>query len=88
MLEGQIRRLMVRMEEFENERKKEEGWRMARFEWLSGMDKGSGSRLRSRIGWMEARKQQGSEQSNLRTSGDLVGVQERGPGSSWENQFM
>ena len=40
MLEGQIRRLMARMEEFGNERKKEEGWRMARFEWLSGMNKG------------------------------------------------
>ena len=37
---------------------------------------------------MEARKQQGSEQSNLRTSGDPVDVQERGPGSSWENQFV
>ena len=45
-------------------------------------------RLRSRIDWMEARKQQGSEQSISRTSGDPVGVQERGPGSSWENQFM
>ena len=40
MLEGHIRRLMVRMEEFENERKREEGWRMARVEWLSGMNKG------------------------------------------------
>ena len=39
MLEGQIRRLMKRMEELENERRREEDWRMARVRWLSEMDK-------------------------------------------------
>ena len=40
MLEGQIRRLMKRMEELENERRREEDWRMAQVRWLSEMDKG------------------------------------------------
>ena len=45
--------------------------------------------LRSRIEWLEAKKQQGSCQHKLRTSGDLVGFQEREPGFSRErSQFM
>ena len=34
--------------------------------------------MRSRIEWLEAKKQQGSGQSKLRTSGDPVGFQEKG----------
>ena len=37
---------------------------------------------------MEARKQLVSVQSKMKTSGEPVGIQERGPGSSWESQFM
>ena len=67
VLEGQIRRLMERMEEFENERKREDDWRMARFEWLSGMDKGmwlggkeKNERERRNRGRREKRREWGS----------------------------
>ena len=45
-------------------------------------------RLESRIEWIRARKQEGSEQSNMRMGGDPVGVQEKRQGSSWKSQFM
>ena len=44
--------------------------------------------IESRIEWLEAKKQQGSGQSKLRTSGDLVGFQERSPGFLGGIQFM
>ena len=55
--------------------------------------------LRSRIEWLEAKEQQGSGQSKLRTSGDLVVFREKGtrvfwvepghvmPGPGWHQMF-
>ena len=43
---------------------------------------------RSEIEWLEQRKQQRGGQGNLRTSGDPACYREKGPGSSWEGQFM
>ena len=40
VLEGQIRWLKKRIEELENDRKREEDWKMARAGWLSGTDRG------------------------------------------------
>ena len=40
MLEEQIEWMMRRIEGLQNERKREEDWRMARVEWLNEMDRG------------------------------------------------
>ena len=39
VLEGQIRRLMKRIEGYENDGKREEDWRMGRVDWLNEMDR-------------------------------------------------
>ena len=68
-------------------------WRISRLVWVTleqevTRRRDGGHRLRSRIEWLEERKQQGTGQSKLRTSGDPASFQEREPGSSWEGQFM
>ena len=44
--------------------------------------------MRLRIEWLEAKEKQGTSQSKLRTSGDLVGFQEKGPEFLGRSQFM
>ena len=72
VLEGQIRWLMRRIAELENDRKREEDWKMVWAWWLSGMDRGiwlgSKGRNERERRKEKGRKAQGMGEFGLRTA--------------------
>ena len=68
VLEGQIRWLMRRIAELENDRKREEDWKMVWAWWLSGMDKGIwlGSKGRNERVKAERERQKGAGNGRVR----------------------